>query len=210
MPFLYGMEACEHKPLLRTTVLRFVLWVLPNRGKIVSKLSVGQFFGSVTQIPDTDHSSIVKPDRFNHPSHDFLVTFYLRFRAFLNEKGVTPVHAEDVRSPDATDDLALKIASIRRGLLSARNLYELRECRAQALSLMEERPNQPDLRLLLEQIEDAIAVEQEHAESAVQRKLRLSGAGVTMLALLIAALIIGPGQIHKAFTRAMNSFRGSR
>jgi hypothetical protein len=79
MPRLFGMEACENKMILRDSIPRWIRWALPPRWKVVTTLSAGQYFGSVKELRNTDHFSTVKPSSFEHPSHEFLVTFVRRF-----------------------------------------------------------------------------------------------------------------------------------
>jgi hypothetical protein len=86
MPGLYGVEACETKFIYREWIPRWMRWVVPNRLKVVSTLSAGQYFGEVKYLRNTDHFSTVKPDSIHHPSHEFLVTFYADFRKFLETR----------------------------------------------------------------------------------------------------------------------------
>jgi hypothetical protein len=88
MPGLFGMEACETKFILKENIAPFIRNLLPNRWKVVSTLSAGQYFGEVKYIRDNDHFSIVKPDSSDHPTHEFLVTFFQEFRKFLQTKPV--------------------------------------------------------------------------------------------------------------------------
>lgn len=67
---LIGAEACEHHGPR--------LWkYFPYRlSPIVSVESSSKYFGAPKIIHGTDHSSIVKPDRAEHPIHQFLRNFY--------------------------------------------------------------------------------------------------------------------------------------
>jgi hypothetical protein len=70
---LTGMEACEHRFLF------YRKWLGPlNRlfPRIVEPESAGRYFRPARLIPNTDHSSIVKPDSFRHASHLLLREFY--------------------------------------------------------------------------------------------------------------------------------------
>lgn len=60
---LFGAEAVEHKG--------------PYFGlrPVVSHESAGRYFGAATVIPQTNHSTIVKPTSQKHASHTFLVDF---------------------------------------------------------------------------------------------------------------------------------------
>jgi hypothetical protein len=67
IPRLHGVEACETKAFKG---------VLP---KVVSEQSAGQYFGKITKLAKTDHSSCVKPDHDNHPTHSLLLRFVNTF-----------------------------------------------------------------------------------------------------------------------------------
>nr|WP_303903536.1 hypothetical protein [Thiohalomonas denitrificans] len=68
IPNLKGTEAYENHFLRRN-----FFWA---RTKVVDKESAGRYFGSPRQLPNTDHSTCVKPDTFTHPAHELLVDFY--------------------------------------------------------------------------------------------------------------------------------------
>jgi len=73
IPELVGMEACEHRFLI------YRPWLGPlNRflGRIVSPDSAGRYFLPARLMPNTNHSSIVKPDSVHHVSHLLLREFY--------------------------------------------------------------------------------------------------------------------------------------
>ena len=80
MPYLVGAEACENKMVFRKSIPRLLRWMVPPSWKVVSTLSAGQYFGSVKALRDTDHFSTVKPNGFDAPAHEFLVTFMARAR----------------------------------------------------------------------------------------------------------------------------------
>jgi len=68
---LVGAEAYENHFVVRIEGLP----TLPD--KIVEKISAGRYFGRPTQLANTDHFSTVKPSGPTHPSHLFIVNFYL-------------------------------------------------------------------------------------------------------------------------------------
>jgi pimeloyl-ACP methyl ester carboxylesterase len=115
MPGLFGMEASESKMIVRGWLPRWLRWLLPNRQKVVTALSAGQYFREVKVLRDTDHFSTVKPDGLHHPAHEFLVTFVIQFRKFLAE-----------RSQQERDEIskALEFMSELKKLLSAATEYE--------------------------------------------------------------------------------------
>jgi hypothetical protein len=96
-PGLFGMEACETQMVFRRSLPKFVKWFIPNRLRVVTAESAGQYFGQVKYLPGTDHFSSVKPDSLTHPSHEFLETFFRRFNAFL--AGLPP---QQNRAPQVT------------------------------------------------------------------------------------------------------------
>jgi hypothetical protein len=63
-----GVEAVEHLGM-------FSLKWLPGFAPIVKKESAARYFKSKI-LPGCDHSSIVKPNNHDHPSHTFLVDFF--------------------------------------------------------------------------------------------------------------------------------------
>ncbi|MEX0829560.1 MAG: tetratricopeptide repeat protein [Nitrospirales bacterium] len=94
IPRLTGVEAYEHYFIMRKQCLPGWLdRMLPNRRKLVDSLSAGRYFGAPRLLPNTDHSSAVKPDSRDHPSHQLLVTFYGEFLKFLNHAGTPQVEA---------------------------------------------------------------------------------------------------------------------
>jgi pimeloyl-ACP methyl ester carboxylesterase len=97
MPGLIGAEAAEAQMVFRDRIPHWIRRLLPTRARVVSSLSAGQYFGSVKILPGTDHFSAVKPTGLDHPSHEFLVDFILRFR----EGGPSPRIAESVPAPTA-------------------------------------------------------------------------------------------------------------
>jgi len=68
---LYGSEACETQGYHRLV------------GKIVDAESAGRNFGDVTKLAATDHSSCVKPNEDNHPTHRFALTFVKKFESLF-------------------------------------------------------------------------------------------------------------------------------
>jgi len=95
MPRLVGAEACENKMILRRNIPVFIRWAIPPRWKVVPTISAGQYFGSVKLLADTDHFTAVKPNGFNHPSHEFLVTFVRRFRKEASVSDNAPSNASE-------------------------------------------------------------------------------------------------------------------
>lgn len=86
----HGVEAVEHLGM-------FNLKWLPGFSPIVCKESAARYFKSRI-LPGCDHSSIVKPNNHNHPSHNFLVDFFTNkftpdFEA--EPKKLTPSHDKD-------------------------------------------------------------------------------------------------------------------
>lgn len=74
IPRLKGAEACE---------TRAYKGVLP---KIVSGKSAGRYFGKVTKLPRTDHSTCVKPDSPDHPAMQWILRFVHSFeKAFKKD-----------------------------------------------------------------------------------------------------------------------------
>lgn len=68
IPGLVGVEAIEHKSILG--------WkYFPPLRPIVERWSSARYFGKGKVIPETNHSTIVKPNSIEHPSHSLLVTF---------------------------------------------------------------------------------------------------------------------------------------
>jgi pimeloyl-ACP methyl ester carboxylesterase len=76
-----GREAIEHHGLLQVKWLpRFrLLSKIPGFTPIVLRQSADRYFSKSRIIPQTNHSSIVKPDSLFHESHTFLVDFYSDF-----------------------------------------------------------------------------------------------------------------------------------
>ncbi|MGO9257758.1 MAG: esterase/lipase family protein [Bryobacteraceae bacterium] len=73
IPDLMGRELCEHRFLI------YRRWLAPilNRFPPVVELdSAGRYFGDARRLPDTDHSSAVKPDSDKHCAHVQLREFY--------------------------------------------------------------------------------------------------------------------------------------
>ena len=99
---LFGMEACETQMVFRKSVPATIRWLLPNRLKVVTTESAGQYFGQVKYLAGTDHFSSVKPDSLTHPSHEFLETFVRRFRALQPTPApLTPLPARGAAAPTA-------------------------------------------------------------------------------------------------------------
>lgn len=93
---LVGAEICEqHGPI------RFKF--LPFRMKpIVEVNSASRYFGQARMIPETDHSSIVKPSSPDHKTHKFLQLFYQEsFKPIKIEvKGSAPQVVNIFAKPD--------------------------------------------------------------------------------------------------------------
>jgi len=85
----HGVEAVEHLGM-------FNLKWLPGFSPIVKKESAARYFTSKV-LPGCDHSSIVKPNNHNHPSHTFLVDFFTRkFTPEFKTKPSKPIHHERI------------------------------------------------------------------------------------------------------------------
>ncbi|HIF9116384.1 TPA: hypothetical protein ACX6O9_000974 [Photobacterium damselae] len=70
-----GFEAYENKP-------PFI-----GMPKVVNKLSAGRYFSKPKNVPNTDHSSIVKPSAKSDASHEWLVLFFQQNNTlFINEE----------------------------------------------------------------------------------------------------------------------------
>ncbi|WP_172669406.1 ATP-binding protein [Pseudomonas viridiflava] len=63
----FGVEAVEHLPMIN-------IKILPGFKPIVMKNSAARYFTSQI-LAGCDHSTIVKPDGHNHPSHNFIIDF---------------------------------------------------------------------------------------------------------------------------------------
>jgi pimeloyl-ACP methyl ester carboxylesterase len=72
LPGLCGVEACENHFIIRR---RF----LPSRRLVVTEESAGRYFGAPVMLRDTDHFNSAKPDDIEHPSHELLVDFALKY-----------------------------------------------------------------------------------------------------------------------------------
>jgi len=76
---MVGAEAVEHKALFGWK------WFPPLR-PIVEHWSASRYFGRGRVLPGTNHSTIVKPNALNHPSHGFLVDFFLeKFKPIMKK-----------------------------------------------------------------------------------------------------------------------------
>jgi Cdc6-like AAA superfamily ATPase len=89
----HGVEAVEHLGM-------FSLKWFPGFSPIVKKESAARYFKSKI-LPGCDHSSIVKPNNHDHPSHTFLVDFFRNkftpeFK-YTSSSG-TPKESEDHKS----------------------------------------------------------------------------------------------------------------
>jgi pimeloyl-ACP methyl ester carboxylesterase len=80
IPDLWGREACEHRFPLYHRYLGFVLNHFPP---VVTADSASRYFGDARILPDTTHSSCVKPDSTSHCSHLLLREFYKEVTARL-------------------------------------------------------------------------------------------------------------------------------
>jgi pimeloyl-ACP methyl ester carboxylesterase len=67
---IVGCEFIETKGYLHRKIFSF----LPT---VVNKASAARYFGNPIRIPQSNHSTIVKPNERNHPSHRHLVNFLL-------------------------------------------------------------------------------------------------------------------------------------
>jgi hypothetical protein len=70
---MIGAEAVENHFIIHRKYL-------PDKTFVVPEDSGSRYFGSPNYLRNTDHFSTVKPDGVNHPGHQFLVTFYERFK----------------------------------------------------------------------------------------------------------------------------------
>jgi triacylglycerol esterase/lipase EstA (alpha/beta hydrolase family) len=98
IPGLVGMEARE---------ARFVYghrW-LPNISLVVSDESAGRYFGAARLLPDTDHSTAVKPNSRFHPAHTLLVEAVDSFCKVWN----TPTSDDLARCEQITDSFLTRI-----------------------------------------------------------------------------------------------------
>jgi pimeloyl-ACP methyl ester carboxylesterase len=88
-PFnLFGRECYEHYFILRKRWLP--AWfekLLPNRRKLVDRLSAGRYFDEPRLPADTDHFTSVKPAGLEHPAHKQLVLFKQDFDEWLSTVG---------------------------------------------------------------------------------------------------------------------------
>lgn len=85
----HGVEAVEHLGM-------FNLKWLPGFAPVVKKESAARYFKSKI-LPGCDHSSIVKPNNHNHPSHTFLVDFFTKkFTPDFKQKSSDPALGERV------------------------------------------------------------------------------------------------------------------
>ena len=76
---LVGTEACENHFLFRRSYL-------PPLPQLVKRESAGRYFGRTTMLPDTDHSTAVRPDSLDHPAYSFVRDFRSRFeKKFLEQ-----------------------------------------------------------------------------------------------------------------------------
>jgi pimeloyl-ACP methyl ester carboxylesterase len=73
IPDLWGCEACEHRCLLYHRYLGFVL---NHFSPVVTADSAARYFGDARILPDTTHSSCVKPGSTDHCSHRLLREFH--------------------------------------------------------------------------------------------------------------------------------------
>jgi pimeloyl-ACP methyl ester carboxylesterase len=73
IPDLMGRELCEHRfPIYR----RWLAPILNRFPPVVELDSAGRYFGDARRLPDTNHSSAVKPDSDKHCAHVQLREFY--------------------------------------------------------------------------------------------------------------------------------------
>lgn len=92
IPRLTGVEAYEHFFILRKQWLpKWIERWVPNRKKLVDKLSAGRYFGSPRLLPNTDHFSTVKPDGLDHPAHLLLLNFFDHFHQFLRDMAIPDI-----------------------------------------------------------------------------------------------------------------------
>ncbi len=102
IPKLRGKEAYENRFILGPT------W-LPNRGYVVEPSSAGRYFGPAQLLPDTDHSTAVKPPNLEHPAHRLLVQFSLQLDRDFKDKDLKK--ADDTAQVQAAPPVALSTAS---------------------------------------------------------------------------------------------------
>lgn len=94
---IVGAEAVENHFIIHKKFL-------PDKVLVVPEDSASRYFGSPTYLRNTDHFSTVKPDGPMHPGHQFLVTFYERFKTETK-----PITSRDV---DNLPSLAKKVEYI--------------------------------------------------------------------------------------------------
>ncbi len=84
-----GFEAYENKP-------PFI-----GMPKVVNKLSAGRYFSKPRNVPNTDHSSIVKPSAKSDHSHEWLVLFFQKNDSwFINEESDNSIELSNFYTSD--------------------------------------------------------------------------------------------------------------
>ena len=140
---LIGTEAYEHYFILRRRLPSFLDRLIPNRRKIVDKLSAGRYFGDARLIENTDHFSIVKPNGVQHPSHEFLVSFLTNEFEKFKKICAMPAPPRPRRAAGGPPDSGVR--PVRTELYEAVRRYESVSRLAQASDVTLDRVFQPDL-----------------------------------------------------------------
>src|SRR5262249_13402406 len=97
IPNLYGMELCEHHFVVRRW-WPWLRWLPVRASPLVSRESAGRYFGPVTTIPGSDHSSICKPRDLEDDVHT-------RLLRFLTDRDLLPSGADTRElAPDMLED----------------------------------------------------------------------------------------------------------
>jgi pimeloyl-ACP methyl ester carboxylesterase len=107
IPNLVGAEAIEHHFLYK-------LYLLPGPEPVVTKKSASRYFVSQV-LPKTNHSSIVKPESVDDPSHQFLYDFFSgKFKSRVQKNKLTHVSKAGALSGEDTQqqDLSFSVNRI--------------------------------------------------------------------------------------------------
>ena len=79
LPGLVGLELVEHHGMLRCKWLPFL-----RLKPVVTEDSASRYFGEVLLVPETNHSTLVKPESLDSPVYEYLLRFYVEeFRRSL-------------------------------------------------------------------------------------------------------------------------------
>ncbi|WP_166651928.1 lipase family alpha/beta hydrolase [Roseateles toxinivorans] len=93
IPLMAGVDAFENKFIIKG------FFGFLDSERLVKAEDTASYFGAFRIVPDTDHFSIVKPDRSAHPSHSLVVDFYeTKFRPLLQRSPAGTSNAKEVLS----------------------------------------------------------------------------------------------------------------